>query len=554
MQGQSEKKNSGRFGTFLKSSQGQIFVTCCAYSALSCTMIGFLLSDYTRLAWPFVIASFFLATLGLVAYSHKRFAQVVLLLWVIQVNSIGAAAFNLGEQTDQQAQLQQQTIKMENRFNKFQGMEKILAAQLPLLHSLLGETNDPDKISFVSDSIQRTQMDLISIQTDIQFLRARIDYNIFLLRDNLRNLPTSSLVNDNKEEIQSNAGSIQFYQGDINTSTQVIADNNLLLPFKNIPRVSNIVQENCVNGFVCIAQYSWQQSFIDSWQSISSMPFTATWPFWLSLFLGIAGMFLLLPRSLSQRWVVTYRVRYIGTLAHLNDPAFPEQKRRELRGEASIVKIEIHSSLFFLKQKAWPDETRELLRLNLGLGTTILDAFLKQTVTENLSEAGYDTTNGDIVIKVKPLELLVPIKFAPHTPYKAKRAALRGQRRFPIQLYVVVDYFSGSLKATTPIAGVECLREQRGPTWLVRMAEVFHELVWWIYAIGLYIALSICSTMFFRGAPYTYPPLFISIGLGGLIAALILQMAEMIIMHKTTKKQNITKNTVYDSIVMQMEH
>ncbi|GHO82312.1 hypothetical protein [Dictyobacter formicarum] len=547
MQKHSEKKNAGRLGTFLKSSQGQIFVTCCAYSALGCTIIGFVLSDYTRLAWPFVVASFFLAILGQAAYAHRRFAQVVLLLWVIQANSIGVTVFNLGDQANQQAQLQQQTIQLENQLHRFQGMDKILATQLPLLQQLLDETKDPDNSFVVSDSMQTTQMEQLSITTDRQLLRADIDDNIFLLRDNLRNLPTSSLVTGNNEEMQSNAGSIQFYQKELNDATQVIADNTLLLPREHIPTVSTSDQKNCVNGFVCLAQYSWQQSFIDGWQSISSVPFTATWPFWLSLLLGIAGMFLLLPRNLSQRWVVTYRVRYIGTLAHLNDPAFPEQKRRDLRGETPIVNIEIRSSRFLLKQKAWPDEARELLRLNLGLGTTIQDAFLKQTTTEHLSEASYDTTSGDIVIKVKPL---VPLQFAPHTPYKAKRAALRGQRRFPIQLYVVVDYFSGSLTATTPIAEVECLREQRGPTWLVSMAAVFHELVWWIYATGLYIALSICSTMFFRGAPYTYPPVFIPVGLGGLIAALILQLTEMIIMHKTIRKQNIIKNTSYNDIAM----
>lgn len=71
------------------------------------------------------------------------------------------------------------------------------------------------------------------------------------------------------------------------------------------------------------------------------------------------------------------------------------------------------------------------------------------------------------------------------------------------------------------------------------MADVFRMLVWWIYAIGLYMALTICSLMFFRGSPYSYPPTFILFGLGGCAAALVLGIAATLITRATTRQQKL---------------
>lgn len=107
MQEPPKKKQTGRFALFLKSPRGQVLSTCSAVGALLCVIIGFLPSDYTRLAWPFGLASFFLALLGMASSSRRSFAQVVLILWVVQGQSLLQTTFDLGTQASLQAQLQQ---------------------------------------------------------------------------------------------------------------------------------------------------------------------------------------------------------------------------------------------------------------------------------------------------------------------------------------------------------------------------------------------------------------------------------------------------------------
>lgn len=140
MQPQPRQKLLPRFLRFLQSPRGQIFANWCAFGALGCLATGILLTDYSRFALPFTIASFLLACLGAASRSHRRMVQVVLALWVIPFNMLGPALFNLGDQASQLSRLQQQVIQLENQQNSLQDQQTALQKQQPLLQIQLKQT------------------------------------------------------------------------------------------------------------------------------------------------------------------------------------------------------------------------------------------------------------------------------------------------------------------------------------------------------------------------------------------------------------------------------
>src|SRR5262249_33600292 len=98
MQKQPGQRPMPRFFSFLQSSRGQLFATWCAYSALSCLAMGMFLTDYSRLVLPLMLISLLLSYVGVASHSRRNLAQVVLALWIIPVNVLAPALFDLGDQ------------------------------------------------------------------------------------------------------------------------------------------------------------------------------------------------------------------------------------------------------------------------------------------------------------------------------------------------------------------------------------------------------------------------------------------------------------------------
>lgn len=171
----------------------------------------------------------------------------------------------------------------------------------------------------------------------------------------------------------------------------------------------------------------------------------------------------------------------------------------------------------------------------------MLDVFLGQQRAEGLAEVAYNRTTGNIVLKLKPVAMQVMRREKGERQPKRRitlkeaRAMNKAMRRLPLHFYAVVDYFAGSIKASTPIADVERLQEQRGPAWLGRIAALCQGLFWWAYALGFYFSLVNCSYIFFRAA--TTSSLIFAWGAGLLVVGLALKGVELLIMKTTTRPQ-----------------
>jgi len=552
MQQHPDQRLLSRLSHFLKNSHGQLFAKWSAYSALGCLTVGTFLADYSRLASPLIIGSVFLSYVGMASRSHRRVAQVVLALWVIPANMLFPALFNFGDQSSQQVRLQHQLIQLENQYNSLQNQRTALLQQQPFLqvqYDIAFNTHLGDQ---VLNAIGNTAGDVWLLNYTLHSTNDLIGYSTWLLQENYRNVAGVSLSESNQEAIKDNGEQIHSIQ-QLNVNRDIQENNSFLPASERSQPVPRAYQANCVSGYSCVVQQGWQQPFIDGWQRISKEPLSATWFFWLSLLLAIPGMFFLLPLTMSRRWVVSYRVLYNGPLSNLNDVAFPQQKRQALSGETSIVKIGVHSPLIPRKQEDQRDEIPAFLYLNLGPGTTVLDVFLGQQYTQQrdagLVAVGYDTMTGDIVLQVKPVatQIARPEKgvqrFDKKRTWKEMRALQKTMRRFPLQFYVVIDYFANTIKATTPLTDIERLQEQRGPGWLGRIAIVCHELCWWISALVFYFALQNCSYLFFRNS--TTPASFFSWGLGLFIFGFLLKIVELIIMKTTTRRQ---RDFFYDDL------
>lgn len=124
----------------------------------------------------------------------------------------------------------------------------------------------------------------------------------------------------------------------------------------------------------------------------------------------------------------------------------------------------------------------------------------------------------------------------PFVPPTRNTTQLAARPRFPICIYAVVDYFTGSITAKTPFTAVKRLQERRGPHRLSGIAMFCKSLVWWIWAVLCYLALQACSYTYFRGSamqdvlssPYC---------IGLVIAGLVLMMVERLIGKLTIKQQ-----------------
>ncbi len=517
---------------FLRSSCGQIFATWCAYGALACITMYALLVDYSHLAFPFVIAAPCLLFIGMASRSHRRFAQTALALLIIPLNMFFVALPNLSNQASQQAHLQQQTIQLENQYNNLQDQETVLQKQLSLLQKRLASIQNQDQSGRVRLDIVGIEGRLPLLKSEVGDTNALITNNTQILQYNYQNLPADAAIQVSQRAIEAADEQIQFNSH--NDARQNIDYNNFLLPAaERVQFVVRAYEKSCVSGYSCLSPLAWQQPFVDGWRRISGEPLAASGTFLLVLLLALLSMFILLPLDLTPLAVVSYQIVYNGLLANLNDPAFPEKKRRKLPAETSIVKVEVRSSYVPLRQANQREEAaQEFLSFNLGTDTTILDAFIEQDNQQDekaLAEVRYNKVTGNVILKVKAME---------PQPVRSTKPACKSKvvRQFPIQLYIIVASFAGSIDAVTSIDEIERLQEQRGPRWLGGIAAFCHLLAWWVYAAACYIALLYCSFQFFQGSANPVLPLN-SFETVFLIAGFIAKVVELIIVKATIRTQ-----------------
>lgn len=529
-----------RLNTFLKSPPGRRFASVCAISSLACLTISFLLADFTRLAWPFVVASFILVGFGHASPSRRTLAQMVLALWVIQANVVLTNAFNQFDLGNKPTTLYQQTLELENQANHMWPQLLNLYFQEGALQQELKDSPNSAQAGVIQANLQRVQDETNTFYTLDTYghLAGTIRYDEYLLQYNARSFPTNSILQDMQKQIGSNTALIKQNQQTIQKMDSIVNETNSSLP--DLADSMNAVpsaQMSCTL-FPCLQNYTWGQTFVAGWQNITSQPLAVAWPFWLGLSLSLVLWCFFLPRWQAPQWVLTYRRRYFGPLAGLQDKTLPAALEQEYSPETTVVKIEVNSSKLFLIQGKGPDEPRELLRLFLGTDTSIQRLFLGNTSADLQAEVELDRSTGEVVLKMRPLQLMT--KFPKNTTYKKRMALTRARRRFPVQIYAIVDTFAGTITATTPVAEVERLEERRGPAWLSILGTLCHQFAWWTLAIGLFLVLETCSYLFFEGLTPPKQPLPVYITglslLGGFLLFLILKI---IITRATTRRQKL---------------
>ncbi len=450
-------------------------------------------------------------------------AQVVAVLWVIPANTVlPLVLFNIGTQINQHARMQVQIVQLENQYNWLQEQENGLKKQSIFLQR---HANDGTPIAALFTDLAQTTDSLVSYTNDTsQYVNARVNYTIKIYALNGREMEDDTQIQRTQDAIDVNEQELAINQKGIATLADAIKNNNTILSAEEYvqPPVW-IEQQSCVRGYPCSLP-GWQQSFATGWRHISTRAFSTTWFFWLLLVSSLTALFFLLPFSKSKSSSITYRVLYNGTLMQLNDAGFPTQKRQELGGETQILKVEIRPTFLLKQKKGLPNETQAFLHLVPDGGTTIQDVFLKEnkkSKRRDPREVRYDKTTNSIILSMQP----IPLKEVKRLP--------------PMQIYAVVDYFTGTLKAQTPVlfSWVECVQELRGPLWLLRVGNFLHGISWWIYGVGAYMSLSLCSYYFFDDV-VIFPAKWIIIGLIALAIAVFLTAGEVILMHKITRPQS----------------
>lgn len=523
-----QQKLFARLILFLITPRGQVAAKCCAFISLGSIAISALLADYSFWMLPFALLAVLFIFPGSASRTHRRIVQVTVVLWVIPMNIGLPLLFNIGTQTGQQTRMEVQIVQLENQHNRLQNQETALKKQYLFLQK---HANDGSQIAVLFDDQAKTTDTLVSdIDDTSQYINALVEYTASLYEENGRNLANDAQIKRNQDAIDANDQELQNDQKDAENFADAIKSNNEVLSAKEHvqPQVW-VEQQSCVRGYAC-NQPLWQQSFVEGWKRVSEQAFSTTWFFWLLLVPALAVLFFLLPFTKSKGSTITYRVLYYGTLMLLNDAGFPEQKRQELGGETQILKVEIRPTFFLRLRKGLTNETQAFLHLTPGAGTTVQDVFLKEDKKSKQSETRevrYDKTTNSIILSMQP----VPLK---------------GMRRFPpLEIYAVVDYFAGTLKAQTPasFSWVERIQELRGPLWLLRIGSFFHEVTWWTYAWGAYLSLVLCSYYFFDGI--IFPDTWIHIGLIVLAIALFFMMSEIILMRTITRQQPII-SAVYE--------
>lgn len=525
------------FNSSLKNVSAQKIAIGCTYSAFICISIGLFLVDYSRLAFPFVIAAIPLLFLTGLSRSennptpHLRFALVAAVFWLLLADAIGAGIFRLGEQTTDINQMQGQLIQLENQHNQLQVQEKELNQQLTIFLQI---KNASGSQPYSLDDEIRTTMDaLATIRTTQPYTDVLIDYTAAQIQQNNRNLLDDTLAKNDQQNISSNDDQIQINRGLIAYLNGRMMANNLVLSDSQRTFLAPLVlQKSCVSGYPCNIQFSWQQPFLDGWSYVTTAPLATIWPFWLLFLLSLSGILVMLPyianRYMGRLLMVTYRLRYSGPLSGLKDSAFPQQKRQMLSPESSIVKIEIASKSFRLKKDDLSDKTQNFLSLNLGSGMGVHDVFLAQNARRSSVSpwtVSYDRATGNIVIKLGPT-----------MPIKGKNTGQTGLvHQFPIEFYVVVDYFAGSLEATPAFPKIRRLREQRGPGWLIGLGDFLPEIILWTLATSFYLVLSDFSTIFFERSIQS-PQVVLLPGIAGLIVPFVLVILGFIINKATIRR------------------
>jgi hypothetical protein len=517
---QQQQKPSARLVLFLTSPRGQAIAKCCAFGSLGSIAISALLADYSFWTLPFALLAVLLVFPGSASRTHRRIVQVAIVLWILPINIETPLLLNIGTQTTQQTQMQIQIVKLENIHNKLQGLEAALKKQSLVLQD---HANDGSQIAVLFGNQAQTTDSIASNSDDIsQYINELIKYTTGLYEYNGRNLANDGMIKRNQDAIDVNEQGIQSDQKVAAILADVIRTNNTIVSAQEYvqPPVW-IEQKSCVQGYSCNLP-SWQQYFVAGWKRVSEQAFSITWFFWLFLVSGLVVLFFMLPFTKSKASTITYRVLYYGTLLRLNDAGFPEQKRQELGGETQILKVEIRPTFFLRQKKGLTNETQAFLHLIPDPGTTIQDVFLKEIKTKKrveTREVRYDKTTNSIILSMQPLPL-------------------KGMRRPPpMQIYAVVDYFTGTLKAQTPalFAWVECVQELRGPIWLLQIGNFFHGTAWWVYTWGAYMSLLLCSYYFFDGI--IFPAQWIDIGLIILAIALFFMLSETLLMRMITRRQ-----------------
>lgn len=529
-----------RLGAFLASSPGRRFASVCAISSLVCLTISVLLDDCTRLAWPFVVASIVLVVFGAASPSRLRLAQMVMALWVIQANIVLTNAINQFDLGDKPAILYQQTLKLEEQANHMWPQLMNLYIQEDVLQQELKDNPSPARADIIQADLRHVQAETDAFHALDTYgnLADTINYNEYLLQDNTRNFPTDAILHYMQSQIGSNATLIKQNQQTLQEMDSLVNETNALLPGPVDYRASVPSTGMSCTMFPCLESYTWEQAFITGWQNIASQPLSVTWPFWLGLSLSLLLWCSLLPRWQGPQWVLAYRRRYVGPLLGLRDKALPAELQQAYSPETTVIKIEVSSRKLFLKQGEKPDEPRELLRLFLGTDMSIQRLFLGSTPADSQAEVELDRNTGEVVLKMQPLQPLA--KFPKGTTYKERRAIARAMRRFPVQVYAIVDTFAGTITATTPVTEIERLEERRGPAWLYTLGVYCHQFAWWALAIGLWMVLMICSHLFFRGLntfPQTQSLYIVGLGLFG--AFLLFLILDLVIARTTTRRQTL---------------
>lgn len=531
-----------RLNAFLKSPPGRRFASVCAISSLACLTISFLLADFTRLAWPFVVASLILAGFGHASPSRRTLAQMVLALWVIQANVVLTNAFNQFDLGNKPTTLYQQTLELENQANHMWPQLMNLYFQEGFLQGKLKDSPDSAQAGVIQANLQRVQDETNTFYTLDTYgnLADTIRYDEYLLQYNARNFPTNSILQDMQNQIGRNGTQIKDDQQTIQQMDSIVNETNSSLPdLADSMNAASSVQMSCTM-FPCLQNYTWGQIFVAGWQNIMSKPLSVTCPYWLGLSLSLILWCFFLPLWQGPQWVLTYRRRYFGPLAGLRDKTLPAELEQEYSSETTVVKVEVSSSKLFLKHGKGSDEPRELLRLFLGTDTSIQRLFLGNTSADIQAEVELDRSTGEVVLKMHPLQLMT--KFPKNTTYKKRMALTRARRRFPVQIYAIVDTFAGAITATTSVAEVERLEERRGPAWLSILGTFCHQFAWWTLAIGLFLVLETCSYLFFEGLTPPRQPLLVYItGLSLLGAFLLFLILEIIITRTTTRRQKLQR-------------
>lgn len=271
-----------RLNIFLTSPPGRCFASVCAISALVCLTISFLLADCTRLAWPFVMASFVLAGFGHASPSRRTLAQMVLALWVIQANVILPNAFNQFDLGEKPATLHQQTLELENQANHMWPQLMNLYFQEGALQQKLKGNPDAAQVDVIQTALQHVQDETNAFYTLDTYgnLSDTIRYNEYLLQYNARNFPTNAILRYMQDQIGSNATLIKQNQQTIQKMDSIVNEANSFLP--DLAGDMNPVPSAKMNCtlFLCLENYTLGQAFVAGWQHIASQPLSVTWPFW----------------------------------------------------------------------------------------------------------------------------------------------------------------------------------------------------------------------------------------------------------------------------------